>query len=135
MRITISTCVFLAVIVSSAMRVEAQIGTPLPRYQPPLPTTSPYLLLLRAQTGPLPNFHAFVQPAQLQHDLNVQQTLTIQRLQIGVQVIEQAATGQISATGIRSTGTLSTGGGAVSPFRNYSHYYRNYSHYYPGAQP
>ena len=57
----------LALIFSSA-----SFGQQVRRYQPPTPTISPYLNLLRFNDSELPNYHSLVRPLQRQRAFNIQ---------------------------------------------------------------
>lgn len=84
----------------------------IPRYTPKRPTVSPYLNLLRDDTGPLPNYYGLVRPQLNQQAFDNQvsrdsrsQTLSIQKL--------------ATISGANSTGPTGTG----SVFKNLSHFY------------
>lgn len=101
------------VLAAACLRTQAQNP---PRYQPQRPTVSPYLNLLRNDTGPLPNYYSLVRPQlnQLAFDRQMMsesrlQSLTIQKLET---VTEQRLTGP-------------TGSGSV---------YGSLSHFYPSKQ-
>jgi hypothetical protein len=87
---------------------------PAGRYQPSRPTVSPYLNLLRRNTGPLPNYYSLVRPQlqqletnQRQQVLNTQQQGELRNLDRRLQITESP----VASTGARSV------------FRNYSNFY------------
>ncbi len=108
------------VVVLSASIVSAQSRPA--RYTPARPTVSPYLNLLRRDTGPVPNYYTLVRPQFQQMAINQQQQV-INEFQ-GQELLNQQQTLQqvqdsnlrLRTPTMRSTGT---GGG----FMNFSHYY------------
>ena len=87
-----------------------------PRYSPSRATVSPYLNLLRNNTGPLPAYHGLVRPALNQQAYNQQQTA-----QSAMQNVQLQSLADRRTAGRRPTGT-----GSV---------FRNLSHYYPARRP
>ena len=67
----------LAVSVSGLVVPYAAFGQKPTRYEPARPTVSPYLNLLRDDTGTLPNYHGLVRPQLQQQHYNRQ---TVDRL-------------------------------------------------------
>ncbi len=96
-----------------------------PRYQPATPTISPYLNLLRQDTGPVPNYYSLVRPQLQQQAVNDQQQGFNQRQQQTNLLQQQEITAvnkglvELRPAPIRATGTA---GG-----------FMNRSHYYPGS--
>ncbi|MEX2139938.1 MAG: hypothetical protein WD894_11795 [Pirellulales bacterium] len=93
-----------------------------PRYAPSRPAVSPYLNLLRRDTGPVPNYHTLVRPQlqqqainQQQRAINQQQQSLVQAQQRGLQRV-QAGLLEIRQPQGSPTGT---GGG----YMDYSHFY------------
>ncbi len=93
-------------------------GQDRPRYTPQRPTISPYLNLLRNDSGPLPNYYSLVRPQlnQQSFDNRILSTTRAQELQVRKlnEVTDAAAAGP--------TGTGGTFGN-LSQFRNRSHFY------------
>ena len=89
----------------------------IPRYRPSRPTVSPYINLLRRDSGPLPNYYTYVRPLQDQAAINQQQATLIRQNQMSLNNVQGQVLRMQEST-VRSTGT---GGG-----------FMNYSHYYPG---
>lgn len=83
-----------------------------PRYTPDRPTVSPYINLLRNDTGGVPNYYSFVRPQLDQQAVNRRNAATFQNQGIAVMKLETLAAGGTN----RPTGSAAT-------FRNYSHYY------------
>lgn len=86
-----------------------------PRYQPARPTTSPFLNLLRPDSGAVPNFHSLVRPAISQGAAFQRQQQQLRRQRVLIRQLEEVGMQQRAAE-IRSTGAAAT-------FRNYLHYY------------
>ena len=87
------------------------------RYSPERPTVSPYLNLLRNDTGPLPNYYSLVRP-QLNQQAFDNGIVSAARLQsLSIQKIEDVA--QMRSTGPTGTGSV----------------FRNLSHFYPAKRP
>jgi hypothetical protein len=120
MKTQIMRFALVATLLFSAAESYGQVGTgrnPLPK-----PTVSPYLNLLRGNTGPVPNYHSLVRPQlqqqainQQQRAINLKQQSLSQANQQGIQRVQQGLfelrQSQASPTG--------TGGG----FMNFSHFY------------
>ena len=87
------------------------------QYVPARPTTSPYLNLLRRDTGVVPNYHALVRPQQQQRAINQQQQQRIQRQD---QAIRQLDRGLLQ---VRQAETRATG--VRGGYMNYSHFFPN----------
>ena len=90
----------------------------IPRYSPRRSTTSPYLNLLRNDTGPLPNYYSLVRPQldQRSFDNRIASQTRMQGL-----AVQQLAIQQLSGASGRGI-AAPTGSGSV--FGNRSHYYR-----------
>lgn len=109
MRISgILTVLGLSLVLSSPNGHAQQI----PRYQPDRPTVSPYLNLLRNDTGPLPSYHGLVRPLVNQAAVNRRSAQEAKTLGMAVQSLQS-----VNATTVSGTGT-----GSV--FGNRSHFYR-----------
>ena len=79
------------------------------------PTLSPYLDLLRVNTGVLPNYQAFVKPRIQQRKFNEQERRSLQTLEKRVR--------QFSSEAVPATGV-------ASGFRNNDLYFRNNSSFF-----
>ena len=86
-------------------------GQQIPRYQPERPTVSPYLNLLRNDTGPLPSYHGLVRPLVNQAAVNQRSAQEARSLGLAVQSLQS----------VNSTTVSGTGTGSV--FGNRSHFY------------
>jgi len=64
-------------------------GQQLIRYQPNSPTISPYLNLLRANNGGLPNYYAFVRPQTQQGSFDARETSLRRQQQVRIQQLER----------------------------------------------
>lgn len=92
------------------------------RYSRPIsPTLSPYLGLLREESGVLPNYYQFVRPQQqIQQSLSAQAgAIERQRQELGQ--IERRLGNSLSQQDRRRNGSAITGSG--SGFLRYSHFY------------
>lgn len=87
----------------------------IPRYSPSRPTVSPYLNLLRSDSGPLPNYYSLVRPQLNQEKFDNQISAATRQNSIAVQ--------RLSALSSNSQGGNATGTDSV--YSNYSHYYRH----------
>jgi len=101
-------------IVLGMQTAEAQ--QPYVPYRPSTPAFSPWLNLYQKNTGPLDNYHNYVQPQIQMWDTLQQQDLNIQRQGSSIRALGQGL------TQLQQHGTVRPTGGASS-FMNYSHYY------------
>jgi hypothetical protein len=90
-------------------------------YQPSRPTLSPYLYLTRPNSGPFPNYQAFVQPTKNQQQFNQAQQTQVTELQSQVQQQQQQMGQQKYGPAVMAP--TGVGGGA----------YNSLSHYYPSG--
>ncbi len=81
----LSPCLAACVVV--LLCSSASVGQQVRRYTPRTPTLSPYLDLLRNNTGTLPNYYTFVRPRQQQRAFNTEsrawqrrQTIDLERV-------------------------------------------------------
>ena len=126
-RVRFGTFVLLAscLLAAAGESVQAQSRrgrtNAVPRYQPPTPTVSPYLNLLRPE-GPIPNYYALVRPLQRQEQFN-RQTMAFQERQ--AQEVERLQR-QFAQPQVLPTGTAGWffDEGRQPPFGNTSHYYQ-----------
>lgn len=73
-------CLLIALLAAGAsLGATAVDAQGVPRYSPQTPTLSPYLNLLQADRGPLPNYFTLVRPLQRQAQLNQQAGLELRR--------------------------------------------------------
>jgi hypothetical protein len=101
-------------------------------YTPSQPTVSPYLNLLRRDTGPVTNYYTLVRPQQQQQAINRQQQANNQQQQSFLQTQQQGLrTVQQGLLQIRQSQASPTGRGGG--FMNYSHFY-NFSRSAPTRQ-
>lgn len=91
-------------------------------YSPYRPTTSPYLNLLRFNTGPLPNYHSFVLPQLEQQRFQRQTELELRENAIRFSQ-RQPMIEQSGPIGIRHTGVYPTG--VHGQYQYYSHYFNS----------
>jgi hypothetical protein len=113
----VSLIIQLALNAYITKEVRAQIRQgEVTRYEPRRPTTSPYLNLLRQDSGALPNYQAFVRPMQSQNAINQQNEASLQRQRLTVMQLETEATTRQRAAEIRQTGSSAS-------FMEYSHYF------------
>jgi hypothetical protein len=112
---------FLAGVVASSATVVSAQQRPA-RYTPARPTISPYLNLLRRDTGPVPNYFTLVRPEFQQRAINQQQQ-AINELQRQDLLNQEQSLQQLQDSALRlrdpSMRSTGTGGG----FMNFSHYY------------
>ena len=108
-RIAIAICALFSV----AEVAQAQVGTSRSRYTRP-PTLSPYLGLLRINTGVLPNYQTFVRPRLQERQAFEQQQRSLQTLETRVRQVAE----ELPATGI------------ASRFRNNGLYFRNNAQFF-----
>jgi len=113
-------CITLGVML--AIHSRSSLGQDRPRYSPQRPTISPYLNLLRNDSGPLPNYYSLVRP-QLNQQSFDNRILSATRAQ------EQQVRKLNEVTDADAAGPTGTG----STFGNLSHF-RNRSHFYPVKQ-
>jgi hypothetical protein len=99
--------------------VQAASAQDVPRYRPQRPTISPYLNLLRADNGPLPNYYSLVRPQLNQQSFDNQMLLRSQEQAKSVRKLADFADSSVAGP----TGSASTFGN-LSPFQNRSHFYR-----------
>jgi hypothetical protein len=101
-------------------------------YAPAQPTVSPYLNLLRRDTGPVTNYYTLVRPQQQQQAFNRQQQANNQQQQSVLQTQQQGIrTVQQGLLQVRQSQASPTG--RSGGFMNYSHYY-NFSRTVPNRQ-
>ncbi|MEQ9408766.1 MAG: hypothetical protein RIK87_13610 [Fuerstiella sp.] len=103
--------VVLAVIL--AVPVCSAVAQDTPRYSPQRPTVSPYLNLLRNNTGPLPNYYSLVRPQLDQRSFDNRISSVTRSQGIAVQRLS-------SLSASRQSDVTGSGSG----FNNYSHFYR-----------
>ena len=96
-------------------------------YRPSRPTTSPYLNLLRQNTGIYPNYYSLVRPMQRQREINLrerqlrsQQSITLGKIQSELRQSLEGGRSSIHPTG---TGSGYMIPGSRSTFMNSSRYY------------
>ena len=106
MRKSTAIVIWAVFMASSSTPLQAQSS---PRYRPQRDTTSPYLNLLRDDSGPLPNYFSLVRPQLNQQATNYQnnaasslQNLSIQRLEDFAESRKSGPTGSGSVFGDRS---------------------------------
>ena len=88
------------------------------RYEPSSPTVSPYLNLLRRDSGGVPNYYSFIRPQQRQQTVNNRQRVVNQ--QIG-RALQRQQDELLQFGDQMQTQITPTGSGSV--FLNFSHYY------------
>ena len=88
------------------------------RYEPSSPTVSPYLNLLRRDSGGVPNYYSFIRPQQRQQTANSRQQIVNQ--QIG-RALERQQDELLQFGDQMQSQIAPTGAGSV--FLNFSHYY------------
>lgn len=91
-----------------------------PRYQPSRPTVSPYLNLLRNDSGAIPNYYSLVRPQQQQIATNQQQQIELTRQRQQLESLNNNLL-RVQEPTIRATGI---GSG-----------FQDYSHFFPRAAP
>ena len=84
----------------------------IPRYSPNRPTVSPYLNLLRTDSGGVPNYYGLVRPQLNQQAFDRQISNTARSQNLAIQKLS-------TVSELRSTGPTGTG----SVFKNLSHFY------------
>jgi hypothetical protein len=92
------------------------VGSSYQSGMPSTPRISPYLDLFRRDSGPLDNYHTFVQPQKELSETLRRQEAALQRQNAAVHSLGQQVTRLQRGDGMRATGT-----GSV--FMNLSHYY------------
>jgi hypothetical protein len=92
-------------------------------YQPTRPTTSPYLNLLRTDSGPLPNYQSLVRPQLEQQEFNrrASRDIAYNLRQITTLEAAQQAPLRIGEAQVRPTGVFGQ--------------FQFYSHYFPSPAP
>ena len=88
-------------------------------YSPHTPTTSPYLNLLRFNSGPLPNYQSLVRPQLYQRQFN--QNMQRQVRQNAIRSNQPQMTNGAAPLGIRELRMQPTG--VHGQFQYYSHYF------------
>ena len=87
-------------------------GQSAPRYRPQRPTISPYVNLLRNDSGPVPNYYSLVRPQQDQQAWDREASRFAQSSDLAIRQLN-------TIVDRREIGPTGTG----SVFNNYSHYY------------
>jgi hypothetical protein len=113
-------CITLGIVL--AVYSQNSSGQDIPRYSPQRPTISPYLNLLRNDSGPLPNYYSLVRPQLRQQSFDNRMLAATRAQEQQVQQLREIT----DAAAAGPTGTAST-------FGNLSHF-RNQSHFYPVKQ-